>query len=188
MSLNTEIVDRLRRTFVEDEKITEVFGSRKTFSLMKLIASVAETVDNPYSDEPKKDWTEDPYLYEQVVQAANLILGMMRPPGPVPEEGRPYLQGLGKAARKLQQIWETAPTASFDRYGRRLPGSERVARIKTELGRAQTEAIIKADLGEMAERIPLNVETMESSQLQRIAGLTKDGAPSAKRMTKGKRK
>jgi hypothetical protein len=162
--MNVEMIDRLRRTFVEDEKIADLFGTRKSFAIMKTIASTAEALAD---SEGVEDWTADPWVYDQAVQAANVIFNLLRPPGAVPE--RNLLSGPAEAVRRLGLVRDARePSASFEKYGQRLPKMQ-VSRIKSELGRAQQEAVTRADLDEVAERIPETVEKTSIEELQRLA-------------------
>jgi hypothetical protein len=106
----------------------------------------------------------------------------------MPEAGSFSLEGFGPAAHKLRLNQEAATTARSDKHNHRPPGSESVAKTKTEYGQAQFEAVIKADLGEIAERIARNLQSMDAEELQRIAGLPQDGTSTTKRTRKGKRK
>src|SRR4051794_35884878 len=42
VSMNTEIVDRLRRSFADHQKLADVFGSFENFTWMRSIASLIE--------------------------------------------------------------------------------------------------------------------------------------------------
>ena len=87
-TLSREIEHRLRRTFDDDRKIDLVFGSRRMFQLMRLIASVIESTVNRKIDVAKKpnlDWLDDPYAYDQAMRAIIVTLETMRPQGKIPQ-------------------------------------------------------------------------------------------------------
>src|SRR5882762_10217011 len=80
-SLSQEIEHRLRRSFVEDEKISDMFGDRRTFLLMKMIATALHLKEDDGS--PDK-WLEDPAHFEIAVATAASVLEAIRPPSDNP--------------------------------------------------------------------------------------------------------
>jgi hypothetical protein len=81
LTLSREIEHRLRRSFIEDEKIAEGFGNRRNFALMKVLSMMIELKRRP--DQPSIDWLEDPWLFNQVVVSLNAILEGIRPVGEI---------------------------------------------------------------------------------------------------------
>jgi hypothetical protein len=73
-SLSQEIEHRLRRSFVEDEQLAKVFGSRRNFALMRIIASIIETVEGH-----RQDWFRSPERYELVERTVGEVLHSLRP-------------------------------------------------------------------------------------------------------------
>src|SRR4051794_14198992 len=63
-SVSEEIEFRLRRSYYEDERITELFGSRRNFELLKVIASLMQLPVN--LRDRGADWLDDAYLFSQV--------------------------------------------------------------------------------------------------------------------------
>src|SRR4051812_39104378 len=84
-SLSQEIEHRLRRTFVEDEKISENFGDRRTFLLMKMMATAIQfKSDNGLPGQ----WLDNPDDFEIAIMAALSVLEAVRPPGHVDPDNR----------------------------------------------------------------------------------------------------
>lgn len=145
-TLSREIEHRLRRTFIEDKQIEAVFGNRRMFQLMRLIASVIDsTVHRKILDSPKKpsvDWMDDPYAFDQAVRAAVAVFNLIRPPGDVP--------------RTLDE--------ALDQYGGTFQGEFNTVEALREIQRApdalplkgsrhqQKMAGLKKDIGDLAER------------------------------------
>ena len=78
-SLSQEIEYRLRRSFDEDKRIFELFGGRRNYAVLRLVADVMQTIYNPFR--PDADWLDDPYQFDQLVTAVASVLEAVRPPG-----------------------------------------------------------------------------------------------------------
>lgn len=146
--LSREVEHRLRRSFYEsDDKITNYFGSRRDYAILKLIHSAIEATVN--LKQPNADWTKDPYLFNQAVRSINTVLEMFRPEGEVPvgEEGLDHgglSQGRTRAVLLLQDIREAPPGFKT------TPANEEERLV----------ARLKDDLGELAETAKLPVNTI----------------------------
>lgn len=88
VSMNTEIADRLERSFEADQRIEAVFGSREVYGIMRAIAAAlnmvgvsARTVQGQAAGDVQ--WLDDPYAYDQAVRATIRFLNATRPPGEV---------------------------------------------------------------------------------------------------------
>jgi hypothetical protein len=144
-TLSREIEHRLRRTFSEDKQVEAIFGSRRNFQLMRLIASVIESTVNRKVDMPKKsivDWTADPYVFDQAMRAIVAVLEAIRPPGAVPQSLNETLdqyggtfQGEFNAIETLREI-QKAPDALL------LKGTRHQKKM----------ADVKQDIGDLADR------------------------------------
>ncbi|WP_336488832.1 hypothetical protein [Methylobacterium nigriterrae] len=139
VSMNTEIVDRLRRSFDDDRSVSDIFGNRRDFALMKLIYSTIETISN--LNKPDADWLEDPYRFDQAFKAVTAIFESIRPPGAVPEGAEAHdrggqKRGLGAAFMALDEVMRANPGAAFDEKEHKL----RAATLATDLGKLATEA------------------------------------------------
>src|SRR6266851_2066207 len=79
LTLSREIEHRLRRTFSDDEKISEGFGTRRNRAFMHIAAMLTQTLHR--KDQPAAEWLDDPWLFEQYVIKLNALLEAFRPPG-----------------------------------------------------------------------------------------------------------
>jgi hypothetical protein len=180
-TLSREIEHRLRRTFIEDKQIDAIFGSRRNFQLMRLIASVIDSTVNRKVDKPKKpnaDWLDDPYAFDQAVRGIAAVLGAIRPPGALPQSSDEALdqyggtfQGVFNAIETLRDV-QKAPDALL------LTGSRHQKKM----------ADIKQDIGDLADRVLIHGrsadETRKLSELGRkLAALRHKQAKTPKAMT-----
>lgn len=137
-TLSREIEHRLRRSFIEDDKISEAFGSRQNYALMRMISMLIETIHFPaYS---VKDWREDPDQYDQVIKKINGVFEALRPPG---------------KARELTEYEKTIADASYSQAPLVLISNLQSVDAAIPLSaprRLQIASLLKGDLGEMIER------------------------------------
>jgi hypothetical protein len=134
-SLSQEIEFRLRSTFLEDEKIVDVFGSKKNYAIMRMAASLAESMMN--ARDRAADWTADPYLYDQVTKSIALVFELLRPPGSGPISTEEALDVGGanqwkwRAAELVNQIKNADPQLPLSEKSK----DKRVAtRLRSDLG------------------------------------------------------
>jgi hypothetical protein len=165
-SLSQEIEYRLHRTFIEDEKIEVVFGSRQVFGLMKLIASVINLPTNLKNR--NATWLNDPYLFDQAFGGVITVLKAIRPAGDHPRTTEDYFarggrkQGKATALVALHevQVADPAPSLVASKHKQKL-------------------AMLKVDLGEIADRPKLFGEAAEETR--RRANLWRELAPLRKK-------
>lgn len=141
-SLSQEIEYRLRRSFSEDEKIADVFGTRRNYALMRVIASLMEI---------NTEWADDPVTFNELVQSINSFLQSMRPSGGATEHpfGLPSgWEGEDLAARAVLEIRHANSTLPLSRGSR---SEHRRAVIKGDLGPLIDRPVISSN----TERAPL---------------------------------
>src|SRR5881275_67305 len=109
-SLSQEIEHRLRRSFVEDEKISEMFGDRRTFLLMQMMAMAIRFKGD--KGQPG-EWLENPDDFEIAIAAALAVLEAVRPPGSV-DRDNPFLAFANRAQADTisSKIWNAVKTAN----------------------------------------------------------------------------
>lgn len=89
LSISSEVESRLRRSFIEDDKITDALGGRQMYAVLRLISSSMSAVgQHSYFFEHRKlaeeaDWLGDPYAFDQAIKATTTILESLRPEGDV---------------------------------------------------------------------------------------------------------
>ncbi|MCJ2108176.1 hypothetical protein MKK70_22965 [Methylobacterium sp. E-041] len=140
VSLNTEIVDRLRRSFDEERSISDLFGNRRDFAFMKFVYATIENIVN--LKKPDADWREDPYRFDQIFKAVVAIFEAIRPKGKLPNDPEEALdyggqhRGVGAAYMALQEIMQADPNISFGESGHRL----RTSILANDLGKLAQDA------------------------------------------------
>src|SRR3546814_727442 len=88
-SLSQEIEARLRASFENERAISDAFGDRQTYAVMRIIGGVLDALRNPGEDRP--DWLDDPYAHDAMVGAVLNVLEVFRPRS---EEHTSELQSL----------------------------------------------------------------------------------------------
>lgn len=80
-SLSDEIENRLRQSFVEEQRMIDRFGSERTARVLQVVASVLQLHGrNP--ENPKTEWLDDPLAFENALSAIIWTLEAVRPPQP----------------------------------------------------------------------------------------------------------
>ncbi|MHC2019977.1 hypothetical protein [Methylobacterium sp. CM6247] len=137
-TLSREIEHRLRRSFIEDDKISEAFGSRRNYAFMRLISMVLELWHNPA--DPLADWKDDPFAYDQACSKVAGVLRAMRP------------AGESKALSELERV--IAEVKSFDdpaRIVQKIQSADNALPLGGSR-RNQVLSLLKSDLGPVADR------------------------------------
>jgi Arc-like DNA binding domain len=86
VSMNAEMIARLERSFEQDQRIADVFGSAELFGLMRALAAImtsAATAVVTTSEEEAQDWLADPWRYDLAVRAAVAALEALKPRGEI---------------------------------------------------------------------------------------------------------
>jgi hypothetical protein len=132
-SLSQEVEHRLRRSFVDDEKISDIFGDRQTFSLMRMMA-LAIHMDPHLPTDSKSTWLDDPERFETAVAAALSVLEAIRP------------EGLVSYDRPLQQILQTRGEFAAFQIWRKVQRANASLPLDQGTSADHRNAILKADL------------------------------------------
>jgi hypothetical protein len=119
VSMNAEIVERLTRTFEDEIKLEAEFDRRQLYAILRIMAAAmdhaghsAAIVTHTVSQSDGMTWLDEPFAYDQAVQAATHILEAFRPSGkPTPVPGRFSRLGEEFAAGVLETIVNEKPTA-----------------------------------------------------------------------------
>ena len=140
-SLSQEIEHRLRRSFVEDEKISEMFGDRRTFLLMQMMAMAIRFKGD---DGPPGEWLQNPDDFEIAIAAALSVLEAIRPPVPV-DSDNPFIA-----------LWVTtkAEGISFDIWNE-IKKANPALPLNRGTRADHWNAMAKADLSDIADRVRL---------------------------------
>jgi hypothetical protein len=80
-SLSQELEHRLRRTFTEDDKAVEWYGSEQTAAVVRLIGATIQSASARVSKRGKHDWLKEQWLFDDVMTAIRHVLLWFRPGG-----------------------------------------------------------------------------------------------------------
>lgn len=172
-TLSREIEHRLRRSFLEEEKIADTFGSNRDYAIMRMLAAQIAPMVN--LQKPGADWTKDPYLFDQVVKSMATSLELIRPEGVVPEK----TSGLDHGGNRQGEIRAVELLRSVRLADPGIPLS-----LADDEGRLV--ARLKDDLGEIADRIRVPYRAfVEAEPEERLkTGSRKTGASGSRKRAK----
>jgi hypothetical protein len=118
-SLSQELEHRIRRTFVEDDKAFDFYGSQQTAAIMKLIGVVIQSANSisvkdvrkpgaRWREQPTLQWLEEPWMFDTVLTAIVHTLLWFRPGGD--PERRWGIQYQSEAERIIQEVRTADPS------------------------------------------------------------------------------
>jgi TraY domain-containing protein len=158
-SLSQEVEHRLRRSFIEDEKIADLFGSRENYFIMRIVALAMQYARIPFRGGKHRDWLRDPLNFEVVVRTVNNVLDSIRPAGSVDYQDPSRTAALAEFVTKQipaaiwDQIQKADPALPLDKGTR---DQHRAGLLKSELGdiaaRAKPKILDADDLADIANK------------------------------------
>jgi hypothetical protein len=113
-SLSQEVEHRLRRSFAEDETIVDLFGSRQTYRIMRMMADAIHICQRPGEAVGRPDvifdWLTNTAAFHLARQAIISVLDMIEPDGlPGTDAEMKGATALGHAVAST--IWDEVRTA-----------------------------------------------------------------------------
>jgi hypothetical protein len=78
-SLSQEVEHRLRRSFVEDDKIADAFGDRRTYRLMRMMS---DAIHLSWQDQNDENWLDDPFRFRVALAAMRSVIEAVEPHTP----------------------------------------------------------------------------------------------------------
>jgi hypothetical protein len=138
-SLSQELEHRLRRSFIEDDKAVDFFGSQSNAAIAKLIGTVIQstctnwsvkTADSWVPDLHKGpgEWLRDPKLFDEVLTAIVHALMWFKPSGGGDEQ---FLFYHSTAERIIDEIRSSDPSLPIRKRSTR---QHAMAMLKDKLG------------------------------------------------------
>lgn len=128
-SLSQEIEHRLRRTFIEDEKMSDAFGSRRVYLMMRLAALALE-----------KDcgkWLDDENDFDRALEVLNKLFSAIRPSG----------------SRSTEIIQYNLPAAEWTKVIWSLVQGSKISMPLSDGTRSEHfAAVVRAEMGSVALR------------------------------------
>ena len=132
-SLSQEMEHRLRRTFVEDDKVIEFYGNNETAAVVKLIGAVIQSTATTISPNRKYEWLKDQFVFDNVMLAIRHVLLWFRPGG---DSG-------------LREITLGTATTQVDQLIDEISSSDPALPITTGSTRQHSLAMLKDKLGKL---------------------------------------
>jgi hypothetical protein len=133
-SLSQELEHRLRRTFVEDDKTVEFYGTEQTAAVVKLIGLTLNAAAARNSRRGRYEWLKEQWLFDDVIDAIVHTLLWFRPGG---ESGR-------------QQITLSSTTDRVDELINEIRSADPSLPIAKGSSRQHAMAMLKDKLGDLA--------------------------------------
>lgn len=124
VSMNTEMNERLMRSFEDEVKLEAEFARVQLYAILRVVANTVDhagassaMVSNMTTGAPK-NWVDNPFAYDQAVKAALYILNQFRPPGEI-ADAKPSpapMSNLGEEFAKgvVESLLEEQPTTIGD--------------------------------------------------------------------------
>ena len=106
-SLSQEIEHRLSRSFIEDDKIAEMFGDRRTFVLMRMMADAIHFG----RETPNQTWLDNPEEFQKALSAALHVLEAIRPQGVWPAGALPEQHQAARGQNAAFNVWRAVKRA-----------------------------------------------------------------------------
>ena len=75
-SLSQEVEHRLSRSFVEDDRIADAFGDRRTYRLMRLMS---DAIQLSLDEESEQGWLDDPFRFRVALAAMRNVVEAIEP-------------------------------------------------------------------------------------------------------------
>jgi hypothetical protein len=124
VSMNTEINERLMRSFEDEVKLETEFARVQLYAILRVVANTMDhagastaMMSNMLTGETK-NWVDNPFAYDQAVKAANYLLEQFRPPGDIAAAtpNSTQIQNMGEEFAKgtVESLLEEEPTVIGD--------------------------------------------------------------------------
>jgi hypothetical protein len=130
-SLSQELEHRLRRTFADDNKAVEFYGTGQTAAVVKLIGATIHSAAARGSAQKKHDWLKEQWLFDDVMDAIAPVLMWFRPGG---DSGRREIKlssGTNRARQLIDEIRASDPSLPITKRSTRQHAMEM---LKDKLG------------------------------------------------------
>jgi hypothetical protein len=182
-SLSQEIEFRLRRTLADDIDVSNRFGTRQNYAVLRMISCFMDFYSA--SGAGTVSWLDDPFLFEKTKRSINHALEAVRPPGEIKgPEGFDWISADDLAL--VQSGRDAAVFLSAVKYAE--PPDPAAKRDDDHP--ISNAPFIKADLGDRTDRIGSGEETFgagtASDYRQRAAEMDRKAASAPRRQRKAK--
>lgn len=152
-SISQEVEHRLRRTFIQDDRIEDAFGSRENYTVLRIVGLAMQYARVPFHGTP--DWRSDPLAFDVVVRTVNRVLEAIRPPGGRPGDVFTETAGDFVSEQVPAAIWQA------------IQGADPALPLDKGTRDDHLAGLLKIDLGEIADRPQLRIQNEDD--LRRMA-------------------
>jgi hypothetical protein len=154
-------------------------GTGPTHAVLAAVGSAIDSLIRVKHPVPER-WTEDPFLFDQIVRAFTAAIEMFRPDAPVPQaEPREAvefdrLQGRAALLELLAQVEAADPSAPLAKQSAHERG---LAILKQDLGELTTRPAFGEliALAQKAAKNPTDAEEKDARELWRFVGFLAAG-------------
>ncbi|HUQ38061.1 MAG TPA: hypothetical protein VM144_16955 [Aestuariivirga sp.] len=170
-SLSQEIEHRLTRTFKDDKTLVEIFGGRKNFALVRILAATFEFAGTDNG----AHWTDDPKEFHQVVTAINTVLSGLRPIGDTDYEP----EGSDNISKIIAEGENTRGQRNAWRMLHAVQNADPALPLAEGTVREHLAGVLKNDLGKLINRPKIiygNADEMRA-EAERLRKLEKKRKP-----------
>jgi hypothetical protein len=140
-SISQEVEYRLRRSFIEDERIAEAFGDRETYRLMRMLADAVHFAEVRL----KQRWLDDPETFQTAITAMSQ---MLRAVAPEDSDSDPHIDK--SIYDKMVRL--NANLFAFDRWLKVRNADAAIPAQSASSEEAAKNSIAKRDLSRIVER------------------------------------
>src|SRR5215831_7264628 len=133
-SLSQELEHRLRRTFIDDDRAVDFFGTEQNAAVLKLIGATIQSTGTRILRNKKYEWLKEDWLFDDVVDAIIHMLLWFRPGGDSSRHGITISSTTDRADQLISEIRSADPS---------LPITKRSTR-------QHAMAVLKEKLGDLA--------------------------------------
>jgi len=144
-SLSQELEHRLRRTFIEDDKAVEFYGSEQNAAVLKLIGVTIQSTGTRTLNKKKYDrstgaiivskkkyeWLKEQWLFDDVMDAIKHVLKWFRPRGESRTEDITISSTTDRADQLIEEIRSADPSIPITKRSTR---QHAMAMLKDKLG------------------------------------------------------
>jgi len=102
-SLSKEVEHRLRRSFVEDDKIVDAFGDRRTYRLMRMMS---DAIQLSQKGENGENWLDDPFRFRVALAAMRSVVEAIEPHSSLPDDAESQIIPNTLGAVIAGKLWE----------------------------------------------------------------------------------
>jgi hypothetical protein len=130
-SLSQELEHRLRRTFIEDDKAVEFYGTEQNAAVVRLIGATIQSAAARISTKGKNEWLKEQWLFDDVMDAIAHTLLWFRPGGDSGKREITLSSGTNRTEQLINEIRSSDPSLPITKGSNR---QHAMAMLKDKLG------------------------------------------------------